>query len=124
MFFDVRLDGHEVLVNEGSDFLVGVRFGLQPNASASSRGGAEINEQRFLRRLCFFECRVRIFVPLHSHNHDPPELDFSLTLLVVSVTFGPLYLLQSLSVNAFYQNKKRNASRWAAPPKPPLPSGS
>jgi hypothetical protein len=65
VFFDVRLQGQEVLVDEGSDFRVGVGLGLQPSACASSRGGAEIYEQRSLCRLGFGERGVCVFVPLN-----------------------------------------------------------
>jgi hypothetical protein len=71
----VRLDRHEVLVDEGRGFLVSVGFGFQPNARASSRGGAEIYQQWFLRRLTFGECRVHVFVPLHSHLVVPPNIE-------------------------------------------------
>jgi hypothetical protein len=73
VFFDVSLDGHKVLVDEGRDFRISVRLGLQPSTCASSRGGAEVNEQRFLRRLTFDQRRVRILVPLHTHFFDPPK---------------------------------------------------
>jgi hypothetical protein len=48
VFFNVRLDRNEVVVDEGCDFRVGVGLGLQPSARPSSRGGAEIDQQRFL----------------------------------------------------------------------------
>jgi hypothetical protein len=42
MFFDVGLNGDEIVVDKRCKFIVGVRFGFQPNAPASSRSGAEI----------------------------------------------------------------------------------
>jgi hypothetical protein len=77
VFFDVRLKGHEVFVDERRDFPVSVGFGFQPNACASSRGGAEINEQWFLCRLSLGQGCVCILFPLHSHFVCPPELEIS-----------------------------------------------
>jgi hypothetical protein len=67
MLFDVRLDGHEILVDEGRGLIIGIGFGFQPNACASSRGGTEINQQWFLFRLRFCQRRVCVFVPFDSH---------------------------------------------------------
>ena len=75
MFFDVRLDRDEVVVDEGRDIWVGVRLGLQPSARASSRGGTEINQQRFLRSLGFRQRGVGVFIPIDSHVVFPPELE-------------------------------------------------
>ena len=47
MLFDVRTEGHEMVVDELRDRSVAVRFGFQPNAAASGRSGAEIYKQRF-----------------------------------------------------------------------------
>ena len=63
MFFDVRFEGQEILIDEGRDLIVGVGFGLQPNARASSRGGAEINQQRSVLRFRFTERRVGVLAP-------------------------------------------------------------
>jgi hypothetical protein len=70
----VRLDRHEILVDERRGVIVSIGFGFQPNARASSRSSAEINEQRFLFLLGFGECRVCIFVPLHGHLVIPPKI--------------------------------------------------
>ena len=51
-----------------------VRLGLQPSAGASGRGGAEIDQQRFLRRRSFRERRVCVLVPVDGHLTRPPEL--------------------------------------------------
>ena len=67
VFLDVRFDGKEILIDEGRDFIVGIGFGLQPNACASSRRSAEVEQQRLLGRLCFSDCRIDVFVPLNSH---------------------------------------------------------
>jgi hypothetical protein len=67
MFLDVRCDRKEIFIDEGRDFIVGVGFGLQPNARASSRSSAEVEQQGLLVSLCLNECRINVFVPLNSH---------------------------------------------------------
>ena len=67
VFFDVRLKGQKILVDEGGNFPVSVGLGLQPSASASSRGGAEINKQRLFRRFRFGQSRVGILFPFDCH---------------------------------------------------------
>jgi hypothetical protein len=67
VFFDVRLQGQKILVDEGRNFIVGIGLGLQPSASASSRGGAEINKQRLFRRFSLCERRIGILFPFDCH---------------------------------------------------------
>ena len=67
VFLDVRCDRKEILVDEGRDFIIGIGFGLQPNARASSRSGAEVEQQRLLVSLRLSECHICVFVPLNSH---------------------------------------------------------
>ena len=67
VFLDVRCDRKEILIDEGRDFIVGIGFGFQPNACASSRSGAEVEQQGPLVSLCLSECRINVFVPLNSH---------------------------------------------------------
>jgi hypothetical protein len=67
MFLDVSFDRKEILVDEGRDFIVGIGFGLQPNACASTRSSAEVDQQGLLVSLCLSECRINVFVPLNSH---------------------------------------------------------
>ena len=67
VFLDVRCDRKEILIDEGRDFIVGIGFGLQPNACASSRSGAEVEQQGLLVSLCLSECYIYVFVPLNSH---------------------------------------------------------
>jgi len=67
MFFDVRLHGDEVLMDEGGGLLVFIGLGIQPSAAASSGSGAEVEQDRpalFLR-----DCKrlVNISAPLHGH---------------------------------------------------------
>jgi len=67
VFLDVRFNRKESLIDERRDFIVGIRFGLQPNACASSRSSAEVEQQGLLVSLCLSECRIYVFVPLNSH---------------------------------------------------------
>jgi hypothetical protein len=67
VFFDVRLKGQKILVDEGGNFIISIGLGLQPSASASGRGGAEINKQRLLRRFSLRERRVGILFPFDCH---------------------------------------------------------
>ena len=67
MFLDVRFDRKELFIDEGRDFYIGIGFGLQPNARASSRSSAEVEQQGLLVSLCLSECRINISVPLDSH---------------------------------------------------------
>src|SRR4051794_26272639 len=67
MFFDVGLKENEVSPDEFRDFIVGVGFGLQPNARPSSGRRAEIDQQRPFRAFRFSERRVGVFIPLNRH---------------------------------------------------------
>jgi hypothetical protein len=67
VFFYVRLDGQEILIDEGRGLPVSIGLGLQPSARASSRGGAEIDQEGSLCGLSFCQSRVSISVPLYSH---------------------------------------------------------
>jgi hypothetical protein len=46
ILFDVNFNGSKGLVDPGGELRVGVRLGFQPSACASTRGGAEIDENR------------------------------------------------------------------------------
>ena len=67
MLFDVCFERYEVFVDEGSGFVVAVRFGLQPNTSASGRSSAEIDQHRSFTGLCFRERRVGVCHPVNFH---------------------------------------------------------
>ena len=67
VFLDVRCHRTEILIDEGRDLIVGIGFGLQPNACASSRSGTEVEQQGLLVSLCLSECHIYVFVPLNSH---------------------------------------------------------
>ena len=78
VFLDVRFDGKEILIDEGRDFIVGIGFGLQPNACASSRSSAEVKQQGLFVSLCLSECGIDVFVPLHSHFRNLLQLESNL----------------------------------------------
>lgn len=67
MFFDVRAESYEMLFDEARDGIVTVRFGFQPNATASRRRCTEIDEQRFVSALRFRERRIDVFSEFDSH---------------------------------------------------------
>jgi hypothetical protein len=68
VFFDVRFERDEGLVDEGCGLIVAVRLGFQPSTCASGRGRTEINEQGFLAGFCFRECRVSVCHPIYFHS--------------------------------------------------------
>ena len=70
MFLDVRFYRKEILIDEARDFNIGIGFGFQPNACASSRSSTEVEQQRLLVSLCLSECGINVFVPLNSHFHS------------------------------------------------------
>jgi hypothetical protein len=74
MFLDVRFDRKEILIDEGRDFIVGIGFGLQPNARTSSRCSAEVEQQGLLVSLCLSESHINVFVPLNSHFQSLLEI--------------------------------------------------
>ena len=82
MFFDVCLDRYKVFVDERRGRVVRIGFGLQPNASASRRSRAEVDQQRFVARFSFGYRCVDILVPFDCHRPflryknlilDPPK---------------------------------------------------
>jgi hypothetical protein len=86
VFLDVRFDRQEILIDEGRDFIVGIGFGLQPNARASSRSSAEVEQQGLLVSLCLSECRINVFVPLNSHFRASLRLNQTWQLRFLSTT--------------------------------------
>jgi hypothetical protein len=67
LLFDVGLVGNEVLLDERGDLRVLVRFGFQPNASASSRRSGEVREDGFLAAARFAKRLVDVFPPFDAH---------------------------------------------------------
>jgi hypothetical protein len=68
VFFYVSFDGKEIFVNEFGSLLIGIRLGIQPSTSSSSRSRAEIQQDGtgLLLRGC--EDLIDIFAPIHTHN--------------------------------------------------------
>ena len=67
MFFDVRAQSYEMLLDEARNGIVTVGFGFQPNATASRRCRTEIDEQRLVSALRFRERRIDVFSEFDSH---------------------------------------------------------
>ena len=68
VFLDVDGEWNESLVDIGRELWVGVRFGFQPSACASSRCGAEIEQNGLVLCLRLSERGINIFVPGNSHG--------------------------------------------------------
>jgi hypothetical protein len=80
VFLYVGFDRKEILIDEGRDFNIGIGFGLQPNARASSRSSAEVEQQGLLVSLCLSECRINVFVPLNSHFQSLLEIKSNMAI--------------------------------------------
>jgi hypothetical protein len=68
VFLYVSFDGKEIFVNEFGSLLIGIRLGIQPSTSSSSRSRAEIQQDGtgLLLRDC--ESLIDILAPIHTHN--------------------------------------------------------
>lgn len=67
IILDVGLNGYEFAMYEGRGFIIGKRFGLQPNAASSARCGAEIKQYRPVFSRGLGQGRINILYPLHAH---------------------------------------------------------
>jgi len=81
VFLDVRFNRKESLIDEGRDFIVGIRFGLQPNTCASSRSSAEVEQQGLLVSLRLSKCHIDVFVPLNSHFQNLLQTKQNMSLI-------------------------------------------
>jgi len=61
MLLDVSGERDEVLVDKPGSLIVLIRFGFQPNAAASTWGGAEIDQHGFFAGLRFRESSICVF---------------------------------------------------------------
>ncbi len=68
MFLDMGSDRNEVLVDKRGNGAVGIRFGLQPNTTASTRRCAEVEQKRPVPLPGLCESSIDIFPPLDSHD--------------------------------------------------------
>jgi len=70
-------------MDEVCNFFIGVRFGFQPNTSASSRSSTEVKQDWFTAGFCFSQSGIRFFDPWHRHYvlHIPVILYVVRTIL-------------------------------------------
>lgn len=73
LFGQVCSEWDKVVLDELRNLMVPIRFGLEPYASASTRGCAEIEQRRLLGRGCFGECLIRVLSPVNSHTTSTPD---------------------------------------------------
>lgn len=71
---DVEAGRDELLGDEPSDAIVGISLGIQPSASPSHRGGAEIEQHRTPLLLRLFEHAVDIGSPCDLHDTFLPTI--------------------------------------------------
>lgn len=83
VFLYVGFDRKEIFIDEGRDFIVGIGFGLQPNARASSRSSAEVEQQGLLVSLCLSEYRIDVFVPLNSHFQSLLHIESNMAIVLL-----------------------------------------
>jgi hypothetical protein len=65
IFLDMNFERNEVTVDEIGGFRVGIGFGFQPSACASTGCGAKVHEQRLTAGLRLCQGGVGIFLPVH-----------------------------------------------------------
>ncbi len=68
MFLDVGFDGKEMRVDEVGDSFIRVRLGFQPSAGASSRNGAEIEQDGPARLLRLSQGGIDVLAPFNGHS--------------------------------------------------------
>ena len=66
---DVESCGNEVFLDVFRQLRIAVRLGFQPNASASSGRGAEVEEHGPMILFCLAESSLSIFYPVDHHEH-------------------------------------------------------
>ena len=71
-FLDVGGYRDKILIDEQRELRVGVRFGFQPNTSASRGRGTEVEQHGFVFGFGAGERTVEVFAPLNGHA-SPPE---------------------------------------------------
>jgi len=64
----VNAHGNEVLRDETNDFLIGIDLGIQPSASRSHRGGAEVQKHHAPSTPGLFQRAIEIAVPCDGHD--------------------------------------------------------
>lgn len=69
VFLDMDGRGNKLFFDELCYLRVTVRFGFQPSAPASSRRGAEIEQDGTVLRLRLGECGVSVLNPVDGHAY-------------------------------------------------------
>jgi hypothetical protein len=65
--------GNEIVRDEAGDALIRVDLGIQPSASPSHRGGAEVEQHRLSLRTCVFQHLIDIVAPVDLHVSSAAE---------------------------------------------------
>jgi hypothetical protein len=104
IFLDVDFDRHKVLVDEGCELRVSVRFGFQPSACPSGWSGAEVNQHGLVLCLRLAERIVYVFVPRNRHHY----------LLKTAVTATANWMLWWIFRSLFYFSCKLDAAVMSA----------
>jgi hypothetical protein len=115
VFLYVGFDRKEILIDEGRDFIVGIGFGLQPNACASSRSSAEVEQQGLLVSLCLSEYRINVFVPLNSHFQSLLETKSNIGIALVINQRRCLTLPRAISIQATISQRSLRNTLFSAP---------
>jgi hypothetical protein len=68
--FDVDGYWKKVLIDKSCELGVAIGFGFQPNASASSRGGAEVKQDWLIVTLGLGQRAIGVCNPLHGHSYS------------------------------------------------------
>jgi hypothetical protein len=72
-FFYVKFDRDEVIGNELANPVIGINLGFQPGTSPSHRGGAEIQQHRFLSAFGLRKGGIDILPPIDCSHRRPPQ---------------------------------------------------
>jgi hypothetical protein len=63
----VSFDRKEIFVNELGSLLIGIRLGIQPSTSSSSRSRAEIQQDGTGLLLRCGQALIDVLTPIHAH---------------------------------------------------------
>jgi hypothetical protein len=91
VLLDVSLDWKEVFVNELGRLLIGIRLGIQPSTSSSSRSRAEIEQDRTGLLLRRSQALIDVLTPIHAHVRllDSYQLGFPLKGSALNTSHRP-----------------------------------
>jgi hypothetical protein len=76
----VSFDRKEIFVNQLGRLLIGIRLGIQPSTSSSSRSRAEIQQDGTGLHLRCGQALIDVLTPIHAHVRllDNYQLEFQL----------------------------------------------